>query len=359
MCKRTLLALGIWFLTGLGTTTAGELPPQIAVRGGYASPKPFWDVGARLDEYGVNAVFVHSGSLSAELVARARAEGAKVYAEFPTLNGRGYVDRHPGAWPINERGEREPPATWFMGVCPTEPGFRAFRMRELEQLLERFEVDGVWMDYVHWHAQFEDPRPVLPETCFSPTCLAAFEAATGIRLPEGATADKARWILANHEKAWRDWRCRVLADWAIEMRGIIARKRPGILLGIYHAAWTDEEFGGGRRRILGLDFDLLAPLVDVFSPMVYHARMGRPASWVGDYIEWFSRRLGIERGRRPHLWPIVQAHGEPGKVSAAEFAQVMRGGASGQASGLMMFTLRSVAEDPEKMKVLRALYRGR
>lgn len=352
-------AIGIWLLTGWGMLAADELSPDIAVRGGYASPKPFWETGARLDEYGINAVFVHGGSLSAELIARARAEGAKVYAEFPTLNGKGYVERHPEAWPINERGEREPPATWFMGVCPTEPKFRAFRMRELEQLLERFEIDGVWMDYVHWHAQFEEPEPVLPETCFSPTCLAAFETATGIRLPEGNTSERARWILANHEKAWRDWRCRVIVEWAIEMRRIIERRRPGILLGIYHAPWTDEEFGGARRRILGLDFDLLAPLMDVFSPMVYHARMGRPAAWVGEYIEWFSRRLGIERGRRPQLWPIVQAHGEPRPVSAAEFAEVMRGGASGAASGLMMFTLRSVAEDPEKMKILRALYRGR
>ncbi len=354
-----LAVVGLWIFLDAAVAAASQLPAEIAVRGGYASPKPFWEAGARLDEYGINAVFVHSGSLSAELIARARAEGAKVYAEFPTLNGKGYVERHPEAWPINERGEREPPATWFMGVCPTEPKFRAFRMRELEQLLERFEIDGVWMDYVHWHAQFEEPEPVLPETCFSPTCLAAFEAATGIRLPEGATSERARWILANHEKAWRDWRCRVIADWAAEMRRIIERRRPKILLGIYHAPWTDEEFSGARRRILGLDFDLLAPLMDVFSPMVYHARMGRPAAWVRDYIEWFSRRLGIERGRRPHLWPIVQAHGEPRAVSAAEFAEVMRGGASGAASGLMMFTLRSVAEDAEKMKALRALYQGR
>ena len=44
-----------------------------------------------------------------------------------------------------------------MGVCPTHAGFRAYRMQELRDLLIRFELDGVWMDYVHWHAQFEDP----------------------------------------------------------------------------------------------------------------------------------------------------------------------------------------------------------
>jgi hypothetical protein len=28
------------------------------IRGAYSDPKPFWDTGARLDEYGINAVFV-------------------------------------------------------------------------------------------------------------------------------------------------------------------------------------------------------------------------------------------------------------------------------------------------------------
>ena len=345
-------------LAFLAWANAAELPAGIVVRGGYASPKAFWDTGARLDDYGINAIFVHSGSISADMIRRARAEGAKVYAEFATLNGRGYVDKHPEAWPINERGEQEPPATWFMGVCPTEPGFRAYRMKQLEELLDRYDIDGVWMDYVHWHAQFEDPNPVLPETCFSPTCLAAFEKAAGFRLPDGTTSEKARWILSRSEAAWRDWRCSVILDWAAEMRRIIERKRPGILLGIYHVPWTDEEYDGARRRILGVDFDALARAVDVFSPMVYHRRMGRPASWVGEYISWFSSRLRIERGKAPHLWPIVQAHNEPGKVTAAEFEQVLRLGTAGPSSGVMMFTIRSVAEDPEKMKVLQRVYRG-
>ncbi|MHB9026480.1 MAG: hypothetical protein ACYC7E_20285 [Armatimonadota bacterium] len=45
------------------------------LRGVYAHPGPFWETGARLDEYGVNAVFIHSGSLNEATVQRARAEG--------------------------------------------------------------------------------------------------------------------------------------------------------------------------------------------------------------------------------------------------------------------------------------------
>src|SRR5215510_7153954 len=92
---------------------------SIEIRGMYSHPKPFWDKGARLDDYGVNALFVHSGAITSELLSRAASEAARVFAEFPTLNGKGYVEKHPEAWPVNEHGEKAPAATWFMGACPT------------------------------------------------------------------------------------------------------------------------------------------------------------------------------------------------------------------------------------------------
>ena len=170
---------------------------------------------------------MHGGSITAELMARAESEGARVFAEFPTLNGRGYVEKHPEAWPIDAQGNNAAAATWFLGACPTEPGFRVWRMKQLNELLDRFAVAGVWMDYFHWHAQFEDPRPILPETCFSATCLASFEAASGVRVPSGAPGDRARWVLERHEREWRQWRTRHLLGWAREVKDTLRRKRPG------------------------------------------------------------------------------------------------------------------------------------
>jgi hypothetical protein len=323
------------------------------VRGTYSDPSPLWETGAHLDQYGINAVFVHSGSITADLIVRARAEGASVYAEFATLNGKGYVDQHPEAWPVDERGEKAAAATWFMGACPTDPGFRAHRLRGLEALLQQFDLDGVWMDYLHWHAQFEDPKPVLPETCFSATCVEEFSKRTGIRVPEGSTAQRAQWILRRHDEEWRDWRCTVLAGWASEIRTVIQKTRPGILLGNFQCPWRDEDFGGARRRILGVDITLLAALVDVMSPMVYHGRMGRPPSWVGESVAWLSGHIG---STQPQIWPIVQARPEPQHISAEEFGEVMSRARSAGASGLMMFTIESVAADPRKLMVLRDLY---
>ena len=331
---------------------------EVEVRGTYGGVKKFWDTGARLDEYGVNAIFVGSYGIDRELVARAHAEGARVFSEFATLNGGGYVEKHPEAWPIDEKGERSPKADWFMGVCPTEPNFRAFRMKTLRELLQKYQVDGIWMDYVHWHAQFETPEPILPETCFCDNCLEAFKASTGVAVPDkGSTAEKASWILTNRETIWRDWRCSVVVDWARDMKEIIRQERPGALLGIFHCPWDDEDFGGARRKILGLDFERLAQVADVFSPMVYHGRMERNPEWVRSYLEWFCRSLNIRADSYPKVWPIVQASDEPVTVSAQEFEKVLRWGVGSQATGVMMFTIHSVAANPAKMETMKRVYR--
>lgn len=331
---------------------------SIAIRGVYGHPGPLWDKGYALSELGVNAVFVHSGSIDSAMVRRAREEGVKVYSEFATLNGKNYVEEHPEAWAVNAAGERVEAASWFMGVCPTETGFRAYRFNQLRELLTKFDLDGVWMDYVHWHAQFEEPEPILPETCFNGSCLERFAADTGIDIPEGTTAEKSQWILSKQEQAWRDWRCRIIQEWAVEMRRIVKEIRPGALLGLYHCPWEDEAFDGARRRILGLDYDLLKEPIDVFSPMVYHERMGKEPGWVEENIQWHCERLEIEEAGYPKVWPIVQAYNGDAGVSAAEFGTVMQGGMAGCADGVMMFTTRALAEEQEKVDVVKKVYHG-
>ncbi len=331
---------------------------KIEIRGIYGSPDPFWKKNLRLDQLGVNAVFIHDGSINESMMERMKAEGLKVFAEFATLNGKDYVNEHTEAWAIDKNGNKVEPATWFMGVCPTEPGFKLHRMNELRKLLRKFNLDGVWMDYLHWHAQFEDPEPILPETCFCEHCLTSFQSASGIRVPEGSTAKKAEWILINHDSAWRTWRCSVIAGWVRDFKMIINQEKPGALLGVYHCPWDDNDFNGARRRNLGLDYDMLREIVDVFSPMVYHGRMGKSPEWVKENIEWFCNRLNIQAGMFPKVWPIVQSYNDPNIISAEEFEKVLRYGSGAGATGVMMFTSNSVAEDEKKVETMKKVYTG-
>lgn len=356
-----LLALFLaFFIVIAGTKKAySEDEPEtdlIQIRGIYGSPTGFWKKGIHLSDLGVNAIFVRHHSITEKFMERAEQEGVAVYAEYPTLKGKGYVKEHPDAWPINDQGEKAKQASWFMGVCPTNPDFKQYRMRELRELLKTYDVKGVWMDYVHWHAQFEEPDPILPETCFCEDCLTRFQAAAGVDVPEGSTAKRASWILENRDAEWRDWRAGVIAGWARDMKMIIQQEQPDTLLGIYHCPWTDQEFNGARRRILGLDYGMLREIVDVFSPMVYHERMGRNPEWVAENIRWFSEKINAQREGYPKIWTIVQAANKPGVITAEEFETVLRNGTAGKATGVMMFTSHSVAESPEKIQTMKRVY---
>jgi hypothetical protein len=157
-----LLISVLFLFTGQECRQKKFIPPDNAkfeIRGIYGSPNAFWNKELSLNKLNVNAVFLNWKAINEKIMERAGEEGLKVFAEFPVLNGKGYVESHPEAWAIDRYGNRVEPASWFMGVCPTEPGFREFRMNELKELLGKFNLGGIWMDYVHWHAQFEEPEP--------------------------------------------------------------------------------------------------------------------------------------------------------------------------------------------------------
>jgi hypothetical protein len=347
-------------LAGLQTLAAGQEAAPALMLGAYAHPGAFWERGERLDDFGVNAVFIHSGGLDDDTIQRARAEGCRVFAEFATLNGQygDYVLEPPEAHPIDDSGEPVAPATWFLGACPTDPGFRAFRMSALRDLLTRFDVDGVWMDCLHWHAQFEDPYPIFVKTCFNESCLGGFQQSTGLHVQGETVAQKARWIFMNAASQWEDWRVSVLVDWAREIHDTVKELRPNALVGNFQVAWKDEDLGGVRRRCLGLDFRALRPYVDVFSPMIYHGRSGKPPEYVREYVEYFSEHFDIRTkpGDYPRLWPIVQAHDEP-RISPEELARVLEYGLGAKSTGVMMFTIGSVAgRDDGKMAAVKRVY---
>jgi hypothetical protein len=349
--KSTLFVFALVLLT----IPAGVFS-QVAVRGAYGYVPGFWQAGHSLTDHGVNAIFVYHHAFSDSMIQTARQQGLRVFAEFATLNGKSYLKSHPDAWPIDAEGNRVPQASWFMGICPTHPGFREYRLNQLAAFLDRYRVDGIWMDYLHWHAQFEDPDPILPETCFCDRCVHQFERDTGISVRADSTAARARILLSEYEKEWRDWRCSVIESWVHSIRKSVDEHQPGILLGCFHAPWTDEDHNGARRRILGLDLKALAADVDVFSPMVYHARMGQSPEWVGSTVSWLCSYLNTSSDTTERVWPIIQAHDDPEPISAETFERVLRAGTTSCADGIMMFSIQSLIHDPVKRRVLKSVY---
>ncbi len=338
------------------STNAEDQGVTPLTKGVYGNPGTLLEAGYSFDSLGMNAVFVRSVSLNREFFDNAKSQGCKVYVEFPTLLGRNYLQDNPEAWPINEKGEEAAIADWFMGICPTDTGFREYREGQLREILNSYDVDGIFLDYVHWHAQFETADPILPETCFCSRCTEIFQENAGLQLTHNETEEKAGWILANAENEWRKWRNSILNGWVSGLSDIVKEHNSDILVGVFYCSWYPEDHNSALYRILGIDVKSLAGLADVLSPMLFHKMKDRPPEWVGEYIEWLDNYTKAGDKGSPLIWPIVQSHNNPEVVTPAEFRQVMLEGTKAPVTGIMMFSDQSLLEDPEKIRVMKELY---
>lgn len=331
------------------------------IYGAYSSPQTFWEGGGRFEAYGINALFLGSGRIDEDLIATARAQGASVYAEFATFRGDYLLEKYSDVAPVGRDGLPIPKTPRFLGACPSCPRLLLEKRAGLRRLLREQPVAGVWMDYLHFHCDFELPDPPLDDSCFCDRCVRRFATDTGLsdaghQIAGRTTAERASRILAEAGDAWTEWKCAVMAGFATEARRVVDEERPGAKLGVYSAPWTDDEYGGGLRRILGVDIDRLHAVVDVFSPMLYQVKCGRPVEWVETYTRWLVGRVGGlngRRGRRVEVWPIVEAEG----ATAPELEAVLRGALRGGATGVMFYALPHVVAGRGKLEAVRRVYR--
>ena len=327
----------------------GGVPAQLLERGS-------------LKDYGVNAIFMGSGGVNEERVRLLREQGARVFAEFNTMHEADYVKQHPDAAPVGVDGEVCPPADEWQGVCPTHAEYRRYKMDDFRRVLRDYEVDGMWLDYHHSHADWERADPILPDTCFCDRCLAQFRSDTGTKLPDKPTIELSALLLNEQKAKWVQWRCDVFTDWVREFRAIIDETRPEALLGTYHCPWSDTDNDGALREKLAIDLKAQAPHMDVFSIMPYHARFGHhdDPAWIARQTRWLGDYLGIEGkpGERHQIWPIVQLSdwGEP--VPASQVREVLEQGTESPVTGVMVFNWGGLQKQMENVEEMGKFYRA-
>jgi len=368
------VAWAILILLGLGAAThltAAEPPkpiakrPLIAIRGVYGGvPTQIFDRGESLDDYGINAIWIGSGSVTRELVAEltARSKPPRIFVEFNTMHDASYLKDHPDARPKGADGKVSPPPEGWQGVCPTHPGYRRDRMEAFRRVVSAAPIAGVWLDYHHAQASWEQPHPDLPDTCFCDRCLALFQEQTRIQLPDEPTPARARRILGSHKSAWTQWRCDVFTDWVREFREIIDQERPGALLGSFHCPWSESDFDGALRTKLAIDLKAQARYLDVFSIMPYHARFGHAADpgWISRQTAALGRYLGVkgEPDERIKIWPIVQLSDWGEKIPVSQVKEVLDHGTRAPATGVMVFVWGSLHSRWDKVQAMREFYRA-
>jgi hypothetical protein len=330
-----------------------------AIYGGYINQ--ILDRGESPADYGVNAIWVGSGSLSSEQIERYHKLGLKVFAEFNSMHVSQYLKDHPDAAPIGPDGKPSPVPSGWQGVSPFHAAYRANRMDEFRRVLTEFEIDGIWLDYHHAHASWEQAQPELPDTDFSPVAMRLFTQKTGIDLP-GDVQAAAKVLLTTHRVAWADFRCSVFTDWVREYRSIRDTARPKALLGTFHCPWSPDEFGGAIRDKLAIDLKAQAEFLDVFSIMPYHARFGHinDPAWIARQIKQLAELLNLKgkADERHRIWPIVQLADWGERVPVEQVQAVIDYGTRPPATGVMVFHWSGISKEWPKVEALKIAYRS-
>jgi hypothetical protein len=341
---------------------ASQRRPWISIRGIYGGfPRQMIDRGETPADYGVNAIWVGSGGLNAAEIDRYHKLGLKVFAEFNSLHSAGYLKEHPDAAPIGPDGQPAPPPDGWQGVSPFHAGYRSERMDEFRRVLRTFEIDGIWLDYHHAHASWEQAEPKLPDTDFSPAALAQFQKQTGIALP-AEVSQAAKLLLGEHQERWTQFRCDALTDWVREYREIVRAERPTALLGTFHCPWSPEDRDGAIRHKLAIDLKAQEKHVDVFSIMPYHARFGHAAdpAWIARQTQRLGELVGIQGtpGEKKFIWPIVQLADWGERVTPDHVATVLDFGGRRPATGVMVFHWSGISKEWEKAEAMKRVYRA-
>jgi hypothetical protein len=338
----------------------GEARPWLTVRGIYGGyPDEILQRGETPADYGINAIWVGSGSLDAEQIDRYHELGVKLFAEFNSMHAAQFLRDHPDAAPIGPDGMPSPPPQGWQGVSPFHAGYRRNRMDEFRRVLTTFDIDGIWLDYHHSHASWERAEPDLPDTDFSARALRLFTETTGIELP-GEVPAAARVLLGEHHEAWTRFRCDVFTDWVREYREILDDVRPQALLGTFHCPWSPDDYDGAIRHKLAIDLESQGPYLDIFSIMPYHARFGHATDpqWIARQTKQLGERLDIHGtpDEKKRIWPIVQLSDWGERVPVEQVEAVLDYGSRLPATGVMNFHWNAVSKEWDKVQAMRRAY---
>ena len=287
----------------------------------------------RLAAAGANACWFHGFDPQAfDACAR---HGLAACVEFPTF--RADFAAHPELVPIGVDGRPIRYGELVQGVCLSQRAFLDGVEEALLAGLAAYRPAGIWLDYLTYGGWFETPTPDLQESCFCRACIADFCDSAGI---DAATPAQ---ILAVAAEEWTTHKCRRIARFAAYYAGLVRSRLPGCVIGAYMCPWTPAEFDGALRRIFAQDYDLLAPHIDVFTPLIYATKSGRTPEWARSFLE-------AAPGFVPHHRPVQLI------LDVLEFpASLWSAAAAGRPSwGIQIFGGASIFADLAKAQIFGA-----
>jgi hypothetical protein len=313
------------------------------------------------DNIGINTGFCSEGLISdQEFMKEAQENEISTFVIFPVFFNPETIALTSGLAAINQDGEAAV-EEWVEFVCPSNEDYRREVVDHARQIVRDHRPDGISIDFirhfVYWEKVYPDQDPAtLPVSCFDSLCLAHFQSAKDLSIPEELTKvpEKASWILENHEAAWSSWRCELITTMVTQITEAVREEKPDILVNIHLVPWATEDFNGGNIRVAGQDVEELKGLTDYLSPMTYAHMLKQPPSWVHHIVEDIYMKSG---GRVLPSIQVGKAYLDT-EYGLNEFRETLEAALQPPSSGVVLWSWEHLMAEADKADLFKDIVTG-
>lgn len=298
----------------------------------------------------------------AEWTARLQDEGLRVYQSTACFFAPEAFDARPDLRPVDQHGQVFEPFSWYVGICPTDPGYLAAKKERLREAVGLTRPDGVFLSFLRFPAFWEMWLPDAPgftgtrraeirEYCFCERCLARFSAWAGVDLGGGTTQQRAGVVLAELRDRWTAWKCTVVADIALELRQAVQEVVPAADVILNGFGLGGADFGNAVEEVLGQRMAKLDRAVDHYELMFYFQIQKRdPLTWIPQRVAEVRAQtdrtvLADLQGGAEYLEPIYDAGRRRREISPDDWRDALRGVALSGADGVLVYSWRDLLAD--------------
>lgn len=277
-----------------------------------------------------------------------RDRGIRVFESTAVFFQPGEYQRRPELRPVDEAGRIAEPQDWYVGLCPSDPVYLADREARIEEVVDRLQPHGVFLSFIRYPSFWElwmpeTERSEIPEFCFCERCLERFQADSGLELPDGPVALRARVLQNELRETWTTWKCGVIAHVVARLRAAAQRARSGTEIMLNGFGFGRNDYSNAVEEILGQRIESLSPVVDQFEAMLYHQILRRdPVPWVASVTTELRSRtsrtlLADLQVRADYLGPTYAAGRRRPSIPTAEFEAAVAAVSASPADGLMIY----------------------
>lgn len=198
----------------------------------------------------------------AHAISQARKHKIKIYAWVPQFHDQALAKSHPAWQMMHRQNGRSVP---FQGkgrleyfVNPLHPGVQNYQISIIEEILRRYEIDGIALDWLRFDDYAMDTGALTRAMALQEINLDPMELDFSVSSPE--------------RTRWNRWRSQKIADYTQQVRQSLLAIKPKVKLAAFILPPEFTE--------VGQDLALLSSSLDSVMPMAYFEDWQFPGSWV-------------------------------------------------------------------------------